>query len=138
QNYSDNYTVFSWSDGAPTPVANGTTTGVFITGTTNGFQLTARADTYPRQLRVYVGGFAAQGEFQAYLSDFSAPPYADGSVNNVYSNSYQVYTIDYTAASPSQQLIVVYRAQNLFDPVSGNVTLQAATLSGGPSEPLPV
>src|SRR5206468_9494052 len=83
-------------------------------------------------------GYGVQGQFQAYLSDLSAPPYADQSVSNVYDNSYAVYTIGYTAASPGQQLIVVYRSMSLFDQAYGNVTLQAATLRGGPSEPLPV
>ncbi|MDB6018595.1 MAG: hypothetical protein JWR19_3084 [Pedosphaera sp.] len=136
--FADNYTSFSWSDGTPITDTNGTTTGVFITGVTNGFRLTAPADTQPRQLRVYVGGYGVQGQFQAYLSDLSAPPYMDTSVSNVYGNSYVVYTISYTAASPGLQLIINYRSLNLFDLTYGNVTLQAATLQGGPSDPLPV
>jgi hypothetical protein len=138
QRYADNYTSFSWSDGTPTTTAYGTTTGVFITGVTNGFRLTAPADAQPRQLRVYVGGYGVQAEFQAYLSDLSASPYTDTSLSNVYGNSYGVYTIDYSAAFAGQQLIVIYRSLNLFDLTYGNVTLQASTLQGGPSEPLPV
>ncbi len=72
QNYGDNFTTFSWSDGTPTPATNGTTTGVFITGLTNGFQLAAPADATPRRPNVYVGGYGGQGQFQAYLSDLSA------------------------------------------------------------------
>ncbi|MDE3066725.1 MAG: hypothetical protein KGJ60_04150 [Verrucomicrobiota bacterium] len=137
QQYSDNYTAFSWSDGAPTSAATNTATGVFVTGQTNGFLLTAPADLSPRQLRVYVGGYGAQGEFQAWLSDLSAPPFDDTSVSNVYGNSYAVYTINYTAASTNQQLIVRYRAVNLFDLTYGNVTLQAATLQGAVPPPPP-
>jgi Bacterial Ig domain len=137
QQYSDNYTAFSWSDGAPTPSASSTTTGVFVTGETNGFLLTAPADPHPRQLRVYVGGYGVQGEFQAWLSDFSAPPFVDtSSVSNVYGNSYVVYSINYTAATTNQQLVFVYRPLQLFDQVYGNVTLQAATLQS--EAPLPV
>lgn len=137
QQYSDNYTAFSWSDGAPTPSVSGTTTGVFIYGATNGFRLTAPAGVNPRQLRVYVGGYGVQGEFEAWLSDFSAPPFIDtASVSNVYGNSYVAYTLNYTAAATNQQLIVFWRARQLFDQVYGNVTLQAATLQS--DAPLPV
>ena len=137
QQYSGNYTTFSWSDGTPTPGTSGTATGVFIYGETNGFMLTAPADQHPRQLRVYVGGYGVQGEFQAWLSDFSAPPFVDtSSVSNVYGNSYVAYTINYAAATTNQQLIVVWRSLQLFDQVYGNVTLQAATLQG--NAPLPV
>jgi len=138
QRYADNYTAFSWSDGSPTTDATATTTGVFITGATNGFQLTAPADTEPRQLRLYVGGYGVQAEFQAFLSDLSAPPYTDTTVSNVYDSTNVVYTINYSAASSGQQLIVNYHPDNLFDLAYGNVTLQAATLQGGPSALLPI
>jgi len=131
QRYADNYTAFSWSDGTPTPATNGVTTGVFVTGLDNGFQLTAPADTSPRQLRVYIGGYGFQGELQAWLSDLSAPPFTDTAVSNIYGNSYLVYTVNYRAATASQQMNVVWRSMNLFDLTYGNVTLQAATLQGG-------
>ena len=137
QRYADNFTSFSWSDGTPTPATNGTTTGLFVNGIGNGFRLTAPADTHPQTLRVYVGGYGAEGEFQAGLSDLSAKPYTDTSVSNVYDNSYVMYTIDYTAASAGQQLDVVYRSLNLFDLTYGNITLQSATLQGGSSVVLP-
>lgn len=134
QQYSGNYTAFAWSDGTPDASVNGAATGVFITGATNGFRITAPADKYPRQLNVYVGGYGVQGQFQAGLSDLSAAPYTDTSVSNVYGNSYVVYTINYTAATNNQQLIVDYQTVQLFDSVYGNVTLQAATLQGGPPQ----
>lgn len=137
-NYSDNFTSFSWTDGTPTPSTNGTTTGIFVTGQTNGFMLTVPADTQQRQLRIYVGGYGVQADFQAYLSDLSAAPFGDTSVSNAFGNSYAVYTINYSAASAGQQLIILYRSLNLFDSVYGNVTLQAATLQGGSSTAQPV
>jgi hypothetical protein len=130
QQYADNFTAYTWTDGTPTPSATNSTTGVFITGTTNGFQIQAPADTTPRRLKVYVGLYGAQGNFQAFLSDFSAPAYTDASLNNVFANSYAVYTLDYAAASAGQNLIVQYRPLTLYDQDFGNVTLQAATLVG--------
>lgn len=129
---TDNYTAFGWSDGTPTPSVFSTNTGVFIRGVGNGFQITAPADTQPRQLRLYVGGYGMHGEFQAYLSDFSAPPYTDASLSSVYGRPFAVYMVDYAAASSGQQLVVNYRAAELFDFAYGNVTLAAATLQGGP------
>jgi hypothetical protein len=137
-NYADNFTSFSWGDGTPTPSTNGTTTGIFVTGETNGFLLTVPADTQSRTLWIYVGGYGMQADFQAYLSDMSAAPFSDTSISNEFGNSYAVYTINYSAASAGQQLIILYRSLNLFDSVYGNVTLQAATLQGGSAPALPV
>lgn len=135
--YADNFTSFSWSDGTPTSQSAGTPTGLYMRGQGNGFNLTAPADSNPRTLRLYLGGYGVQGELQAYLSDLSAKPFADTSVSNYYDSVYVVYTINYAAASPGQHLIVNYRSLSLFDEAYGNVTLQSATLSGGPAEALP-
>jgi hypothetical protein len=129
QRYTDNFTAFSWTNGTPTLSCTGTTTGVFITGVTNGFSLTAPADTNARTLRVYIGCFAAEGNFEAYLSDLSARPYIDSSVSS-YGNDYAVYTLAYTAASAGQHLNIVYQTSTLFDCDFGNVSLQSATLEG--------
>jgi hypothetical protein len=138
ENYGDNRTAFSWSDGTPNPAVAGSTTGVFIPGVTNGFEFTVPADTTSRTLKVYAGLYGAQGNFQAFLSDFSAPAFTDTSLTNTYKNTYVVYTITYAAASANQTLNIRYRNLKLLDMDFGNVTLQAATLSGGPAEPLPV
>src|SRR6185503_4447665 len=106
-------------------------TGIFMTGYTNGFQLEVPADTTPRRLKVYAGLYGARGNFQAYLSDGSAKAFTDTSLKNVFGDSYVVYTLDYSAASAGEYLIINYRTLELFDTEFGNVTLQAATLSGG-------
>jgi hypothetical protein len=129
--YDDNYTAYSWSDGTPTLSINNVTRGVFTTGVTNGFEITVPADTTPRTLKVYVGLYGAQGNFQSWLSDFSASAYTDTTLSNFFDNAYAVYTLTYTAASAGQALKVRYRSLNLFDQDFGNVTLQAATLIEG-------
>lgn len=136
ERFADNYTAFSWSDGTPTATDTGTTTGVFTFGLNDGFEISAPADMSTRTLRVYAGLYGAQGNFQAWLSDFSAPAYTDTTISNL-GNGYAVYQLTYTAASPGQQLIVWYRPLKLFDLDFGNVTLQAATLTGS-DQPAPV
>jgi hypothetical protein len=128
QNYSNNMTLFSWTDGTPVVATTDTRTGVFVGGTGNGYQLALPADQTSRRLRIYAGLYGARGNFQAYLSDFSAPAFTDTSVSNVYEDSYVVFAIDYAAASAGQRLIVRYRSLELYDFDFGNVTLQAATL----------
>lgn len=130
QRFSDNFTAFAWSDGTPTATVAGTNVGVFTTGLTNGFEITVPADTNSRTLKVYVGLYGAQGNFQAWLSDFSAPAYTDTTLSNYYGSSYAVYTLTYSAASAGQTLTVRYRSKQLFDQDYGNVTFQAATLVG--------
>jgi len=133
--YSNNYTRFSWSDGTPVLAANGTPTGVFIIGQNSGFLLKVPADAIQRQLKLYVGGYGMQANFQAWLSDFSAAAYTDTSVSNVFDDDYAVYTLDFASTKAGESLIIQYRADTLFDGDFGNVTLQAATLTGPPPPP---
>ncbi len=129
--YDNNYTAFSWSDGVPLATTNGSTTGLFVTGAANGFEISAPADTRLRTLKVYTGLYGAQANFEAFLTDFSGRAFTDTSLSNVFGNRYVVYTIDYAAASPGQRLIVRQTIGNAYDFTYGNVTLQAATLQLG-------
>ena len=126
----DYVTEFSWSDGTPTGAGGPSRTGVSVHGLANGFRITAPADTSGRTLKVYVGLYGAEGKFQAYLSDHSAPAYTDTSLSSIYGKPAAVYILDYRAASSGQTLIVEYTASTLFDADYGYVALQAATLSG--------
>jgi hypothetical protein len=139
QRLDDYVTQFSWSDGTPTNSGVATRTGVFIQGPTNGFRITVPADTNSRTLKVYVGLYGAEGKFQAYLSDHSVPGYTDTSLSSIYGNPPAVYILDYRAASSGQMLIVEYTAKALFDFDYGNVSVEAATLSGAslPTNALP-
>jgi hypothetical protein len=97
------------------------------------------ADTNLHTLRVYVGGYGVQANFEAYLSDLSAAPYLDSSLSGYFDNFYGVYTLNYAAASAGQTLNVNYHTKDVFDFDFGNVTLQSATLQGAiPAVPLPV
>jgi hypothetical protein len=135
--YDDNYTAFSWTDGTPTAAAGDVRRGVYVTGITNGFSLTLPADTTTRTAKIYVGLYGAQGNFQAWLSDYSGEAYANTSLSNFFGNAYGVYTLTYAAASSGQTLHIRYRSLKLFDQDFGNVTLQAVTLTGGSTENMP-
>jgi len=89
-----------------------------------------------RTLKIYVGVFAGQGNFQAFLSDFSAPAYTDNSLRSLYDNAYAVYTLNFSSPAPNQTLHVRYTSQLLYDLQFGNVTLEAATLSAVPPQPI--
>jgi Bacterial Ig domain len=136
ERFADNYTSFSWSDGTPAAAVGGTPTGVFTFGLNEGFEITVPADTSMRTLKLYVGLYGAQGNFQAWLTDLSAPAYTDTTLSSL-GNNYAAYSLTYAAASPGQALVVWYRSLNLFDSDFGNITLQAATLVSG-NEPTPV
>ena len=133
--YSNNYTSFSWADGTPVVAEGGTPTGIYITGFTNGFKITAPADTTLRRLKVYAGLYGAAGNFHAFLTDSSAPAYADTSLDSIFSDAYGVYTIHYAAASAGKTLVVRYRLSCPYDADYGNITLQAATLDGPVAPP---
>src|SRR5262249_25249705 len=106
--FDDNFNRYSWTDGAPAKAATNSPTGVYIIGKKCGFQLKVPADTTPRMLKVYLGAFAAKGQFTAALSDSSAPSYSDSSIENVGNGPSGVYTIDFAAGSTGQVLTVTY------------------------------
>lgn len=130
--YNDNRTAFSWSDGTPTRAVTGTRSGVYIVGLSNGFQITAPADPTPRRLKVHAGLYGARARSEVSLTDFSAPPHLDTSLQSAYGNAYRVYAIEYAAASPGRALVFRHTADTIFDSQFGNVTLAAATLEEVP------
>ncbi len=125
--YTDNLFGYTWTDGSPDTSITSTTTGVYVYGQGNGFQITAPADTTPRTLKVYVGVYGAQGTMIAHLTDGSAVDYTDASIlagSGAHNNG--VYTFTYHAASPGQKLLVTWTQASATD---GNVTLQGAALA---------
>ncbi|MEZ5428821.1 MAG: hypothetical protein R2747_21430 [Pyrinomonadaceae bacterium] len=131
--FNDGFISYSWSDGTPTASATNNTSAIFIKGANRGFELNIPADTTQRTLKVYVGLYAAQGRFEASLSDSSATPVVDTSITNQTGTTNQVYTITYSAGSSGQNLKVRWTAIATFNSW-GNVTLQGASLAG-PSGP---
>ena len=135
--YGDLAYAHTWADGTPTQ-GETTTTGVYVYGDPgNGFLVTAPADTSVRTIKLYVGAWQARGQLQAQLSDGSAAPYTDTSVVASAGTVNYVYTISYRAASAGQTLTLSYTLKNYIDNTYGNVTLQAATLSGAGGGPAP-
>jgi hypothetical protein len=128
QRYADNFSAYSWTNGTPTLIANGTRTGVFIGGASRGFQILIPADQRPKRLHLYVGLYGARGRLEASLSDLSARPYIDNSLARSFANGYALYTLDFAAASVRQTLTVRWIAETLYDQTFGNVTWQAAAL----------
>ncbi len=123
--YGNNSVGFTWTDGAPTHAVTNSTTGVFIEGMNNGFQITVPANRR-QDAKVYVGAWHTQGHLVAHLSDGSAADYVDSSlVNSVNPTSLGVYTLTYHAATDGQTLTVMFTNSTS----AGNVTLQAATLA---------
>src|SRR6266404_2600771 len=126
--YVTNLNGYSWSDGQPVSTVTNATTGMLVAGLTNGFLILVPAETITRRLKLYVGVNAAQATLQADLSDSSAPPYNDTSLDGGLNTSNAVYTLNYAAASGGQTLAVRFTVSALYDP-AGSVTLQAATLA---------
>jgi hypothetical protein len=129
--FDDNFNGYSWTDGAPTKSATNTPTGLYVTGKKCGFRLTVPADTSPRTLKIYVGAFAAKGQFDASLSDNSAPAYSDTSLENVSNGPSSLYTIHFAASSTGQVLTVTWTVSAQYDHDYANVTLHAAALANG-------
>jgi RHS repeat-associated protein len=133
QRFDDNPTSYTWTGGTPTSSATNSPTGLYIVGLNKGFQLTVPADTTPRTLKLYVGGWGAQAKFEVSLSDQSAASYTDTSFNDSGSGdgTNRVYTLTYQAASPNQTLTLTWTVTGMNDAQWGNVSLQGATLVTG-------
>jgi len=131
QQFGDNATGYTWTDGEPEIQANNATAGIYVAGQDNGFKFSVPADTTARTLKVYVGAYNAGMKFQATLSDGSAPAYMETKFRNVEDGPNAVFTLNYAASSANQTLLVSFTVGEFLD--FGNVTLQAATL--GPAAP---
>jgi len=125
--YPDNAFGFSWTDGTPTGTATNSTTGVYVSGVGNGFQITAPADTSSRTLTVYVDACQAQGKVTAHLSDGSAADYVDSSLNSIATTLQGAYSLVYRAAGSGQTLTVSY-TNIKSNGGCNNIALEAATL----------
>ncbi len=123
-------TAWSWENGNPTPAVVNSSTCVFINGYTNGFELHLAAKTNLLTAKVYVGLSAANGLFEAFLDDYSAPPFIDTSLQNLYDQSSRTYILKYAAASNGHHLVIRYTAKNLYDLEFGSVSLSAASVFG--------
>ena len=106
--YADNAFGFSWTGGTPTASATNSTTGVYISGVGNGFQITAPADTTQRTLTVFVDSYHAQGKMVAHLSDASSPDYVNTTINSIGLTVQGAFTFVYKAASSGQTLSVTF------------------------------
>ena len=127
--YADDRRPLTWSDGAPSLMANEDRSGVFISGTGNGFSFHVPANPSIHTLKVHVGGWWSGGTLTAHLSDGSQPDWVDvtPALNSQYDRNYQ---ITYAAASEGQTLTVSW----IMSSGIGNVTIAAASIACTGSE----
>ncbi len=127
--YTNDPRTLTWSDGT-SPVSGTTQSGIYVNLVGATFTLSAPADTTPRTLTVYAGGFNSTAYLTAHLTDGSAPDVLSPQFSGT--GQYDVVqTITYRAASAGQRIIVTWTQHN----GSGNITLQAAALGGGATTP---
>ena len=130
--FSDNAQGFTWTDGTPTLDATNSTTGVYVVGLGDGFEVDVAAQETNQLFNLYNGVYSPGGNvaglhLEARLSDGSAPVFIDDSVSGIQN---QRYSMIFAAGSPNQKLIVRYWVTAATD---GNVSLEAATLEPVPS-----
>jgi len=119
----------SWTAGTPTATSTNNTWGLYANGTGQGFSFTAPASTSAQTLIVHAGGYSSAGTLTAHLSDGSAADYVD--VSPLVSGQYdRNYTISYRASGASTLTVSWVMSSG-----GGNVTLNAAALSGSSSAP---
>ena len=129
--FDNNAQGYTWTDGTPTPAVTDSTTGVYIHGLGNGFEVDVPAQQTNQLFNLYAGVYTEGGNLatlhlEASLSDGSAPVVIDESASGIQNRRYSMV---FAAGSPGQKLIVRYWVVGASD---GDVFLQAATL-----EPLP-
>ncbi len=119
------------------PAAENSRTGLWGNVINNAFTFSVPADTTERELNVYVGVTnGGRGEFNATLSDGSAPAFTDATWNANRSNDWCpvpdeaaiCYTLRYRAASPGQTLTVAWKLIGDPNRYRAQIRLQAATL----------
>jgi len=128
-NYSNNLSSFAWTDGTPAASNGGTPSGIYVAGLNKGLRITVPADTTTRTVKVYMGVWSAQARVTVTLN---TKTYTDTSVANTTASSTGCYSFTY-AGTASGQTMTIDILVNADYNGSGNITLQAATLSGNAS-----
>ena len=119
----------TWTDGTPTESISDEAGYYYTEALQSGWSFTVPADTTPRKLFVYCGGWGVFQTLKASLSDFSAPDYVETYQHNA--NYQNVYEIDYQAGSAGQTLTVTLLKTGNEPGGNGSVDLKAAWLVGG-------
>ncbi len=122
---------FSWIDGNPIQLSNGTTSSVGLSTTKTGFLFSVPADLTPHTLTVYIGVKNASGHFVATLSDASAPAFVDDSLADLNGQLSRVYHLTYQAAVSGQRLTINWIKTG----GPGSISVAAASFAS-PSSPL--
>jgi len=123
---TNNTTRYSWSDGSPTVSIINTNTAVRAYGERKGFSFNVPADTSQRTLTVYLGAKNVSARLEAYLSDNPTQIYTT-QIERLSGVTSQAVTLDFSADTPGQTLIVRYVLEN--KPGStGWISIEAATL----------
>ncbi|HEY7118947.1 MAG TPA: PA14 domain-containing protein [Tepidisphaeraceae bacterium] len=111
----------------PTENATATADAKAVTGSGNGFHLTAPASPILRRLKVYVAVDTGAGQLTATLSDGSVAPVTQTLTdNNAAGPTIAVYTIDFKSNTDNQTLSIDWVSQS-----GAKVFLSAATWIGG-------
>ena len=128
---------FDWSDGTPTATGSGVTAGVAPAAVGEGLSFTVPAGTTPQTLTVWTSAHYADETFTATLSDGSAPPFtytlhaSPGLFFNGNENVPAIFTLNFAAASPGQQLTVTATESATGFPLIDDAVIYAAALSPG-------
>mmetsp|Transcript_12947 Transcript_12947/g.25033 ORF Transcript_12947/g.25033 Transcript_12947/m.25033 type:complete len:976 (-) Transcript_12947:401-3328(-) len=130
--FSGTSQLFFWNDGSGPPankchatgITTGVATGIYVDGKKNGFAVSTAANGAEQELKVYVGVFDSTATVTAQLSDKSSAPFT-ASLTAENGSQETVVTLKFKAAVGTK-LSVTWEN----DGDSGNVTFQAAALSG--------
>jgi hypothetical protein len=117
--YSDNTVLFNWTGGSPTATGAAVPAGIFFSPS---IQITAPADTTVKTLNLYVYVQEGGAQLTASLSDGSSPVLTHLAAT-AQDGGYEIYSIDYSAASSGQALTVQLASLNGY-----SIGVQAAVL----------
>ncbi len=120
--------LFSWTGGAPVASATDNTSAIYLTGESNGLQITVPASTTEKTLKIYLGAWYSKVGVEAFLSDSSAAVYKC-SVDSPSGLSCKVLTLKYKSSLDLQTLTVKLTISKAYNPTFGRIILQAATLN---------
>jgi hypothetical protein len=127
QRFAQEFTGFSWMGGTPTAVMAETRSAATIPRMGSGYRFTVGCDGGTHTLRVYLGGYASRGRFEARITGTTLS-YGD-QARMSFSDWVAMYVVEFRCAKPSTLEVewrVVDDAGTVSDP--GKALLAGATL----------
>jgi hypothetical protein len=129
--YEDNFTLFSWTNGAAMANQSGTRNGIYSKTGFPKFHMNRTVGPEAQRWIVYAGVYKCRALLTVTLGSGPTDPKVTAVLDNT-EKAYGRYVIEHRAPGPDTPLTLTWELTFAYDPSNSNVTFAASTLAAIP------